>query len=183
MNQQRKYNILSLGSAPTTLSLFKGLPEITGYEVVFNKMTMSPSPTPLHQLLLSDLHALIYAFLKENNAGKLLTSPTDVYLEHYESAIQPDLLIILNDNLHQIKKDSIYGAPDVVIEILSRNRAYDTQRKKSLYEMAGVTEYFMIDPENKKTIFLTLNEAGVYEQTYEEVGVFNSNLLSCKISF
>ena len=183
MNQQHKYNVSSLSSAPSPLKLFSKLPEITGCEVIFNEMTMSPSPTPLHQLLLSDLHALIYAFLHENNAGKVLTSPTDVYFEHYDSAIQPDLSILLNDNLHQIKKDGIYGAPDVVIEILSRNRTYDTQRKKSLYEKAGVKEYFMIDPENKKTILLTLNESGVYNQTYEEVGVFNSNILSCKISF
>jgi len=71
----------------------------------------------------------------------------------------------------------------IIIEIISTNRAYDTQRKRVLYEKVGVKEYFMIDPENKKTTLLTLNSSGVYEQTYEEAGVFNSEILSCSITF
>ncbi len=69
------------------------------------------------------------------------------------------------------------------MEILSKNRAYDTQRKRALYEKAGVKEYFMIDPENKKTTLLTMNASGTYDQAYEETGVFNSAILNCSISF
>ena len=169
---------------PTTaVEVYRMLPEGTRCEVIFNTLIMSPSPTPLHQLLLSDLHALIYAFLKQNDTGKVILSPVDVYLENYDSVVQPDLLIVLNEHLNIISSDGIYGAPSIVIEILSKNKAYDTQRKRSLYEKGGVKEYFMIDPENKKTILLTLNAAGVYEQTYEEVGMLTSAILSCNLVF
>ncbi len=70
----------------------------------------------------------------------------------------------------------------MIIEIVSTNRAYDMQRKRSLYEKVGVKEYFIIEPENKTTLLLTLNENGVYEQTYEETGLFNSAILPCNIS-
>jgi Uma2 family endonuclease len=70
----------------------------------------------------------------------------------------------------------------VIIEIVSINRAYDTKRKRALYGKAGVREYFMIDPENKKTTLLTVKASGVYEQTYEDAGLFNSKILPCSIT-
>lgn len=169
---------------PTTaLEVYHMLPEGTRCEVIFNTLIMSPSPTFSHQRLLSDLHALFYSSLKVSNSGRVILAPFDVYLENYESVVQPDLFIILNENLHLIQNDGYYGAPDIIIEILSQNKSYDTQRKRSLYEKAGVKEYFMIDPENKKTILLTLNSLGVYEQTYEDIGMLKSALLSCSLSF
>jgi Uma2 family endonuclease len=167
----------------TAVDIYRMLPEGTRCEVIFNELIMSPSPSTLHQLLLSDLHALLYNFLKQDNIGTLILSPTDVYLENHDSVIQPDLAVILNAGADKIKNDGIYGAPDLVIEILSTNRAYDTQRKRNLYEKAGVREYFMIDPENKLTTLLKLNPAGVYEQAYEESGVLASALLSCDLRF
>jgi Uma2 family endonuclease len=167
----------------SALDVYRMLPEGTRCEVILNELIMSLPPTSSHQLLFSDLHALIYFFLKDAGIGKVIPSPIDVYLENYDSAVQPDLMIVLNEHLHQIKTDGIYGAPDIAVEILSKNRAYDTLRKRALYEKAGVKEYFMIDPENKKTTLLTLNASGAYDQTYEETGVFNSAILNCSISF
>jgi Uma2 family endonuclease len=167
----------------SAMEIYRMLPEGTRCEVIFNELIMSPSPTTLHQLLLSELHALLYNHLKNANSGKVILSPVDVYLENYDSVVQPDLVILLNKNLDQIKRDGIYGAPDIAIEILSTNRAYDTQRKRSLYEKAGVKEYFMIDPENKMTTLLNLNPQGVYVQTYEATGLLRSDILNCHISF
>ncbi len=167
----------------SALEIYQMLPEGTRCEVIFNELIMSPSPTTLHQLLVTELNALLFIFLKETKAGKVIVSPVDVYLENFESVIQPDLIVILNENSDQIKRDGIYGAPSIAIEILSKNKLYDTQRKRALYEKAGVKEYFMIDPENKVTTLLTLNEQGVYEQTYEETGLLRSAIINCDIAF
>jgi Uma2 family endonuclease len=126
---------------------------------------------------------LLYGFLKESNKGKVIPAPTDVYMESKESVVQPDLIVLLNESLGKIKSDGIYGAPDIVIEILSRNRNYDTQKKRVLYEQAGVKEYFMIDPDNRKTTLLTLNSSGIYAQTYEEAGRFQSFVLNLNVNF
>ena len=170
------------GSAPSALQLYNKLP-VTGFEVIFNEMKMAPAPTTLHQILLSDLHVLLYNFLKNANSGIVIPSPVDVYLESDESGIQPDLLVMLNKHKYRIKTEGIYGPPDLIIEILSGDKTYDTQRKRSLYEKAGVREYFMIDPENKTTTLLTLNHSGIYEQTYEEKGLLRSAILNCNIGF
>ena len=167
----------------TAVEIYRMLPEGTRCEVIFNELIMSPSPTSLHQLLISELHGLLYIFLKENPVGKAILSPIDVYFENYDSVVQPDIVVVLNDDLDQIKKDGIYGAPAIAIEILSTNRKYDTQRKRSLYEKAGVKEYFMVDPENKLTTLLTLNAQGIYEQAYEETGLIRSAIIKCNITF
>src|ERR1700761_2848761 len=121
MGNQHKYKNYIPEVPTSAVEVYRMLPEGTRCEVIFNELSMSPSPTPLHQLLLSDLHALIYFFLKDKDLGKVIPSPIDVYLESNDSVVQPDLIVLLNKNLHQINKDGIYGAPDIVIEILSRN--------------------------------------------------------------
>jgi Uma2 family endonuclease len=165
------------------LEIYRMLPEGTRCEVVFNELIMSPSPSSFHQFLLSDLHALLYTFLQEKHTGKIIPAPFDVYFENYASVVQPDLMIVLNKNLHRIKKDGLYGMPDIIIEILSCDKAYDVKRKRALYEKAGVKEYFLIDPENKNTTLLTLNTSGAYLKTYEKTGVLNSEILVCDINF
>lgn len=183
MDERQKYQYFISEIPRTAVDIYRMLPEGTRCEVVFNELTMSPAPTPLHQFLLSDLHALIYLHLKETGIGKVASSPIDVYLENHDSVIQPDLLVILNGDLHKIRQDGIYGAPSIIIEILSRNKGYDTKRKRALYEKAGVKEYFMIDPDNKRTTLLTLNTDGIYEQAYEEAGVLRSSILACSLNF
>jgi len=146
-------------------------------------MIMSPSPSREHQFVLIKLTTLLFQFLEEKKTGTLLSAPFDVYFEQELSVVHPDLFIVLNQDRQIIKKKGVYGVPSIIIEIISTNRAYDTQRKRALYEKAGVKEYFMIDPENKKNMLLTLNSSGVYEQTYEENGAFKSNILSCSLIF
>jgi len=183
MSDQHKHKNFISEIPSTAVEVYRMLPEGTRCEVIFNELIMSPSPSREHQYLLIRLTTLLYQFLEEKQTGTLLSAPFDVYFEQEQSVVQPDLFVVLNDDEEIIKKNGVHGVPALIIEIISTNRAYDTQRKRALYEKAGVKEYFMIDPENKKTTLLTLNAAGAYEQTYEETGVFNSAILSCNISF
>ena len=170
---------------PSKMELFRRLPEGVNCELIFDEFTVAPSPSWNHQSAFIRLTVLLFKFLNENpnGSGTLCTAPFDVYFEHLRSVVQPDLFVILNTQKDIIQKNGVHGVPDLIIEIISSNRSYDTQRKKSLYEKAGVKEYFLIDPENKKTTLLTLNSEGVYEQTYEETGILKSALLSCNIQF
>jgi Uma2 family endonuclease len=183
MSEKHKYQQVIPEIPRSAVDIYRMLPEGTRCEVIFNELIMSPAPTPQHQLLLSDLHALLYMYLKGAGIGKVVPSPIDVYLEGVDSVVQPDMIVLLNQNLDMIKTDGIYGSPDVAIEILSSNRAYDTKRKRALYEKAGVKEYFMIDPENKSTTLLTLDASGQYQQNYEAAGMLRSALPDCDISF
>jgi Uma2 family endonuclease len=183
MSEQHKYKNFISEIPSTALEVYQMLPEGTRCEVIFNELIMAPSPSREHQSTLIKLTVILYQYLADHPIGTLYSAPFDVYFEQNEAVVQPDLFVVLNKEQHIVQKNGVKGVPSLVIEIISTNRSYDTQRKRSLYEKAGVKEYFMIDPENKKTTLLTLNADGVYDQSYEETGLLKSALLSCNISF
>ena len=60
--------------------------------------------------------------------------------------VEPDLIV--NCDRDRIRRNGLYGAPDLVIEILSPStRQKDSIIKTRKYEAAGVREYWIIDPE------------------------------------
>ena len=183
MNNQHKIRNVISEIPMDAIEVYQMLPEGTRCEVIFNELIMSPSPSSSHQILLGDLFAILYSLMKDRQTGKAFVAPFDVYFEPEQSVVHPDIFILLNEKLDIIRENGVHGVPDIIVEIISSNKAYDTKRKRALYETAGVKEYFMIDPENKKVTLLTLNHLGVYEQTYELVGQFTSTILDCNISF
>ena len=66
----------------------------------------------------------------------------------------PDIKIVCDPK--KIKKDGIYGAPDLIVEILSPGtEVIDLGYKKDVYEENGVKEYWIISPEAKSiTVYL-----------------------------
>ena len=68
----------------------------------------------------------------------------------------------------KIHSDGVYGAPDLVVEVLSPSTAAkDRGRKRAVYERCGVKEYWLVSPEAKSIEQYLLQEgrfelAGVY---------------------
>ncbi len=183
MQDKNKYQHFITEIPSTAVDIYRMLPEGTRCEVIFNELSMSPSPSREHQTVFIKLTVLLFQFLSENPVGTLLTAPFDVYFEATQSVVQPDLFVVLNQQQQIVQKNGVHGTPALIIEIVSTNRTYDTQRKRDLYEQVGVKEYFIIEPESKSTTLLSLNAAGVYQQTYEEAGLLQSEILGCKLNF
>ncbi len=119
--------------------------------------------TPLieHQRISSRLYGPIWNYL-EGKTCELFSSSTGVQpLEDDESSVvQPDLLVVCDPN--KIKKHLIVGAPDLVIEILSRSSLrVDKVLKHDLYSRAGVKEYWIVDPVSRLIDKHCLNEKGL----------------------
>ena len=167
----------------TALEVFRLLPEGTLCEVINNVLYMSPAPKYDHQRLVRLLTQKISNYLDNTNLGELIISPFDVYFEELLSAVQPDLLVVLNENRHILKEDGyIHGAPDIIIEILSGDKKRDLVKKKNLYEKAGVKEYFAVDPRNSEINSWLLKE-NKYEIQYSDFGKFKSSVLSIEFKF
>ncbi len=167
----------------TALDVFKLLPQGTRAEVIFNTLYMSPSPLYDHQKLITTLMIRVGTFVEANNNGELFVAPYDVYLEEHISAVQPDMFFISRKNKSLIKDDGyVHGAPDLVIEILSKNENRDRTLKKDLYEKAGVKEYFIIDPKTKMTEAYVL-KGKKYKHNYAEKKYFQSALLKLEFTF
>ena len=107
---------------------------------------MSPRPTINHNIVMGNIYRAFGNYLE----GKKCTpfaEGSDVYLTPKDRVI-PDVMIVCNKDI--VKRNGIYGAPDLVVEVLSlgtkkRDRGY----KKDLYEKSGVREYWLVDPDTK----------------------------------
>lgn len=174
----------TLSKIPSTaIDVFKMLPKGTRCEVLNNTLYMSPSPFYKHQQLLTDIVIILGSLVKENNAGVLLAAPFDVYLQDQLSAVQPDIIFIANKNKKILKDDGYaHGAPDLIIEILSKDEERDRTLKKGIYEKAGVKEYFIIDPRSKLVEAFSL-KSKKYVQRYSKKKFFKSDILKLNFVF
>lgn len=166
----------------TAMEVFEMLPEGTACEVIDNTLYMSPSPTTNHQDLLLELASEIRSYAKINNSGKVYISPCDVYLDNGRNVVQPDILFIKKERTNIIQNKGIYGAPDLIIEILSTNRIHDQERKLELYRQNLVPEYVIIDPETKDVWHYLLKENG-YLQKPSEKGKLSIEQVSLELLF
>ncbi len=107
-----------------------------------------------HQLLVGRLFSQIDAYIRKNK-GKCVPAiaPFDVRLED-GLTVQPDVMVICDKN--KIDDDlRCYGAPDLVIEVVSSNHKHDYFTKQKLYRKYGVREYWVVDPDRRMTtVFL-----------------------------
>ncbi|MFC4598426.1 Uma2 family endonuclease [Cohnella hongkongensis] len=102
------------------------------------------SPVYAHQRVLGELYL---AFHKDCAAdGEVLFAPLDVHFDE-DNIFQPDLIYISHANRGIIRDGYIYGAPDLVVEVLSSSTGRrDKTIKKAGYEKFGVREYWLVDP-------------------------------------
>lgn len=129
-----------------TFREYDQLPEGTPYQLIGGDLTMTLSPTFLHQKCLASVGNLLFAFVKERQLGEVVFAPMDVYLTDVD-VYQPDIIYISQDR-KGIIGERIHGAPDLVVEILSPSTAYDDiVRKKRTYQLVGVQEYWIVDPQ------------------------------------
>jgi Uma2 family endonuclease len=126
------------------------------YELIGGQLIVSPSPSMRHQDISFELAGAIYAYLKQSGAGKGYSAPADVHLSPHD-VVQPDILVVLRGHLGIVQKNGIFGAPDLVVEILSPSSIEtDFLRKSKLYERSGVREYWIVNPESEIVSVQTL---------------------------
>ncbi|WP_309119639.1 Uma2 family endonuclease [Paenibacillus sp.] len=115
------------------------------YELVDGRLElMSPGPNTAHQFISFEIQRRIAHTC--SNEAIILSAPLDVILSPREVR-QPDLVVVLRQNMHIVTKRGIEGAPDIVAEILSPSTAKrDKISKMNAYAKYGIPEYWIVDP-------------------------------------
>ena len=129
---------------------------------------MTPAPTSWHQRISWKLSLEIGTYLKDKEC-KAFSAPLDVILpirnqkkNTSTTVVQPDICIICD--LNKIEKEGCKGAPDLIVEILSPSTSKkDLNDKYSIYEEAGVKEYWIVMPAEKLVEVFYL-ENGKYQR-------------------
>jgi Uma2 family endonuclease len=146
-----------MGSSAPILELFPGPGEWTEedyfelsdrgrlVELSEGNIEVLPLPTELHQLILMRLSAALFLFATENRLGAVRVAPLPVCLGPGKFR-EPDLIFM--SAAHKDRIGKYWGVPDLAVEILSESNAlHDRKIKRAEYELAGVLEYWIVDPE------------------------------------
>lgn len=139
---------------------------------------MSPAPNFDHQSISKNLLVEIGFYLKGKSC-QVFHAPFDVRLYDRKKSllanadiytvVQPDLCIICDNT--KLDSRGCLGAPDWIIEILSKSTAQkDTQTKFQLYQEAGVKEYWLVYPYEATVSQFILDES---EEKYQLVKMFS----------
>lgn len=141
------------------------------YQLIDGEIIEMTSPTPNHQRTCKKLAALLDNFLSKHPIGEVFIAPLDIYLGENET-YQPDVFFISKERESIIGEKKIEGAPDLVIEVLSESTAYyDLKKKKAVYEKSGVSEYWIVDPEEKNIEIYENSNIGFQRVTLLDSGL------------
>lgn len=154
-----------------------GLPDGQRAELIDGYIYMMAPPSREHQDISMALSHMIKDFILSNKgACAVYAAPFAVFLnEDNRNYVEPDLSVICDRE--KLTEDGCNGAPDWVIEIVSKSsRQMDYMRKLFKYRSAGIREYWIVDPE-KDRITVYNFEVGTTEeyqmQDMVPVGIFD----------
>lgn len=128
------------------------LPEGERAELINGQMYLMAPPNRIHQKLVYQLSHTIGNYISwKKGTCEIYPAPFAVYLHADDRTyVEPDISVICDKN--KLTDMGCNGAPDLVIEIVSPgSRKMDYSTKNTLYTDAGVREYWIVDPEKKRT--------------------------------
>ena len=168
-----------------TLTDYYSWPEDERIELIDGVIYDMGAPDVNHQILSSEISYHLKSYVREQQGRCIvLQAPLDVQLDCDEKTmVQPDVLVVCHPE--RFTKRNLFGAPDMVVEILSpATRKKDMSVKLQKYANAGVCEYWIVDPDKEKVIVYDLeNEMDIALYTFQDqvpVLIFKKE---CKVDF
>ena len=115
-------------------------------ELIDGKITAMSPVAPNHSLTAGNIYTIFKNHLKKRKCTPIFDGVM-VYLTEDDRFI-PDVMVVCDRD--KIKADGVYGAPDLVVEVLSfSTMKNDRTRKKDVYGQCGVREYWLVSPSEK----------------------------------
>jgi Uma2 family endonuclease len=114
-------------------------------------------PDRAHQWLQKILLRLLDDFVTKHRLGEVLGAPTPVRLRSGKLR-EPDVFYLSKARRPE-DQHAIPDGADLVVEIVSttpKSRRHDTITKRAEYAIAGIPEYWIVDPETDTITVLTL---------------------------
>lgn len=119
------------------------------YEIDDGELIPMPSPNLSHQECVGNLYVLFRDYVRSRDLGRAFVSPFDVIFEEDNTA-QPDVMFVAKARAAIVQSRGIFGAPDVVVEVVSPSSGRrDLQEKSKKYLRFGVQEYWLVNPEER----------------------------------
>lgn len=128
------------------------------YELIDGEIYLLASPSFRHQVVVNEIQWHFYNYFK-GKPCQSVTAPLDVRLfglatkfEEDPNVVQPDIIVICDKD--KVNENYRYeGIPTLIVEVLSPStKGKDMAAKLHLYMKSGISEYWIVDPENRNTV-------------------------------
>jgi Uma2 family endonuclease len=141
------------------------------YEYIDGQVYLLASPRVTHQMITGHFHAQLFVQLKDKKCQPFI-SPFDITLtvDKKKNVVQPDFGIICDFDQYTDEKDRYMGVPALVAEVLSESSvSKDMVRKLQTYMLAGVKEYWIINPKSEVVMVYAFKDFEiVFHTTYKK---------------
>ncbi len=136
-------------------------------ELAYGEWRVAEAPTPRHQSTVFAFGLAIDRLIRPGRLGRVYLSPVDVILDRARHlVVQPDLVFITAPRLG-IVTDRIWGAPDLVLEVLSpRPRIGQLHERIDWFAGYGVRECWLVHQDENAVEILSLARGTVSERTW-----------------
>ena len=146
-------------------------------DLIEGVMKLKTPASAEHEDRFGILYVLLRMYVSAKSMGKVFGSRTLVRIDN-KNGYEPDILFVAKESLDIIKTHEILGAPNVVVEIISKSSRIDDRVKKfQYYERLGVQEYWLIDPDYRLAEFYERVD-DQFRQMDTDDDIFRSNAVS-----
>lgn len=154
--------------------------EDTYAEWVDGEVILPMPPKRKHQSITVFLTRLLSDFLELTAQGEVIAAPFETFLPSRPASREPDVIVVLGENLQQLGEERFTGAPDLVVEVVSEDSVRCDRVEKFLeYEREGVREYWLVDsrPAHAGVDVFTLEQGSFVPLVPNEEGWLESKVL------
>ena len=129
------------------------------YEIIGGEKIMAPAANLNHSEIIARIHFCFASYFVKHKNGYAYTDNINVRFSDTDMFI-PDLSVVMKDREQILAgRKKIIGAPDMVVEVLSKStQKKDRTVKKDTYEAYGVREYWIVDPFSKSVSVYLLRD-------------------------
>jgi len=164
IRQQVEGRVVHFAERPIPFPAFLELSVDQHVELVGGVMVEKMAAQLEHEKLFAWLDRVVGTYVSHRKLGIVLGSRTAVEISAYGGRL-PDLLFVRSERLEIVRDRAVYGAPDLVIEIVSPNdRPSELIALETEYRGLGVPEILFLDLPRRRVRVLRRRETGEYEE-------------------
>ena len=152
------------------------VPDGPRYQLIHGELIAMAGASDAHQVFNGRLYIHLTLQVDELGIGETRIAPYDVEIDEFNT-YQPDLLFVSNERLPILQRVGAFGAPDVVVEILSDStRRRDLAEKLPVYLRAGVREVVIVDLD-ARTVAVYDHDSAVPSRTFAAADALTLNAM------
>lgn len=147
-------------------------------ELAYGVLREPPAPFFSHQEVVFRVALLLQNHVEPRSLGRIGLAPLDVILDAELSlVVQPDVLFVTAARL-SIIRDQVWGAPDLVVEVLSPgSELRDRHEKLRWYRQYGVREYWIVDLTSERVTVMDFSAGASESRVFDRPDIVRSTLL------